>query len=91
MIYWHIAPFAAANQERQRGSPQMALCQEDAKASCRTRDEVGPSESPCRGEASNSHKLLRSKAAVVNVMVKGVAVIMRDERKQTSADASKAN
>jgi len=21
MIYWHIAPFAAANQERQRGSP----------------------------------------------------------------------
>jgi hypothetical protein len=24
MIYWHIAPFAAANQERQRGSPQMA-------------------------------------------------------------------
>src|SRR2546425_2737655 len=24
MIYWHITPFAAANQERQRGSPQMA-------------------------------------------------------------------
>jgi len=24
MIYWHIAPFAAANQERQRGSPQVA-------------------------------------------------------------------
>src|SRR5258708_37640193 len=22
MIYWHIAPFAAANQERQRGSPR---------------------------------------------------------------------
>jgi hypothetical protein len=31
MIYWHIAPFAAANQERQRGSPQMALCQEDVE------------------------------------------------------------
>ena len=58
--------------------------------------KVGPSESPCRGEASNSHKLLRSKAAVVNVMVKGVTLITscvneRDERKQTSADASKAN
>jgi len=32
--------------------------------------KVGPSEPSCRGEASNRHKLLRPKAAVVNVMVK---------------------
>jgi hypothetical protein len=29
-----------------------------------------PSKPPCRGEASNRHKLLRTKAVVVNVMVK---------------------
>ena len=32
--------------------------------------KVDPSELPCRGEASNSHQLLRTKAAVVNFMVK---------------------
>ena len=32
--------------------------------------EVDPSEPPCEEEASNRHELLRSKAAVVNVMVK---------------------
>ena len=74
----------------------MALCQEDAKASCCMGDEGRPFEVALQGEASNSHKLLRSKAAVVNVMVKGVTLITscvdeRDERKQTSADASKAD
>ena len=61
-----------------------------------TRDEGWPFGVAVKEEASNCHKLLRSKAAVVNVMVKGVALTTssvdeRDERKQTSADASKAD
>ena len=46
------------------------LCQEDAEASCCTKDEGGPFGAALQGEASNRHKLLRSKAAVVNVVVK---------------------
>ena len=46
------------------------LCQEDARASCCTKDEGGPFGAALQGEASNNHKLLRSKAAVVNVMEK---------------------
>jgi hypothetical protein len=46
------------------------VCQEDAKASCCTKDEGGPFGAALRGEASNCRKLLRSKAAVVNVPVK---------------------
>ena len=45
------------------------LCQEDAKASCCTRDEGRSLGAALWEEASNSHKLLRSRAAVVNVMV----------------------
>ena len=37
------------------------LCQEDAKASCCTRDEGGPLGTALWGEVSNCHKLLRSK------------------------------
>src|SRR5215469_15091965 len=46
------------------------LCQEDARASCCTKDEGRSFEAALQREASNSHKLLQSKAAVVNVMVK---------------------
>ena len=46
------------------------LCQEDAQASCCTRDGGGPFGAALWEEASNRHELLRSKAAVVNVMVK---------------------
>ena len=46
------------------------LCHEDAQASCCTRDEGGPFEVAREGEASNSQKLLRVKAVVVNVLVK---------------------
>ena len=40
------------------------------KVSCCTRDEGGPFGAVLQGKASNRHELLRSKAAVVNVMVK---------------------
>jgi hypothetical protein len=46
------------------------LCQEDARASCCTKDEGRSFEAALQREASNSHKPLQSKAAVVNVMVK---------------------
>ena len=46
------------------------LCQEDVRASCCTKDEGRSFEAALQREASNSHKLLQSKAAVVNVMVK---------------------
>jgi len=42
----------------------------DAKASCCTRDEGGPLGAVLQEKASNSHELLRSNAAVVNVTVK---------------------
>ena len=45
------------------------LCQEDARASCCTRDEGGPFGAGLQEQASNSRKLLQSKAAVVNVTV----------------------
>jgi len=45
------------------------LCHEDAQASCCTRDEGRPFEVALEGEASNSQKLLRTKAVVVNVLV----------------------
>ena len=54
-----------------------------------------PSEPSCRGGLQTAMKLLRSKAAVVNVMVKRRDVDHvrymdeRDERKRTSGDASK--
>jgi hypothetical protein len=46
------------------------LCQEDEKSSCCMGDEGRPFGVVLQGEASNSHKLLRAKPAVVNVMVK---------------------
>ena len=46
------------------------VCQEDANASCCTKDEGGPFDAALWGEASNCRKLLRTKAAVVNVPVK---------------------
>ena len=46
------------------------LCQEDVKASCCTKDEGRSFGAALWGEASNCHKLLQPKAAVVNVMVK---------------------
>ena len=46
------------------------LCQEDVRASCCTRDEGGPFGAGLQEQASNSRKLLQSKAAVVNVAVK---------------------
>ena len=51
------------------------LCQEDVRASCCTRDEGGPFGAGLQEQASNSRKLLQSKAAVVNVTVKGVTLI----------------
>src|SRR5467141_1065962 len=48
----------------------VVLCQEGARAPCCTRDEGGPFGAVLWGKASNRHELLRSKAAVVNVMVK---------------------
>ena len=48
------------------------LCQEDVRASCCTRDEGGPFGAGLQEQAPNSRKLLQSKAAVVNVTVKGV-------------------
>ena len=61
-----------------------------------TRDEGGPFEVGNQVLISSHRKLLLSKAMVVNVMVKGVTLITscvdeRDERKQTFADASKAD
>lgn len=49
---------------------KVVLCQEDAQASCCARDGGRPSGAALQEEASNCHELLRSKAAVVNVMVK---------------------
>ena len=49
---------------------ESVLCQEDAQAPCCTRDGGRPSGAALQEEASNCHELLRSKAAVVNVMVK---------------------
>jgi hypothetical protein len=51
------------------GAP-VVLCQEGGKAPCCTRDEGGPFGAALQEEAPNCHELLRSKAAVVNVMVK---------------------
>ena len=73
----------------------VVLCQEDARASCCVRDEGRPFGAALQGEASNRQELLRPKPAVVNVLVKkGVTLITsgmdeRDERKQTSDEASK--
>jgi hypothetical protein len=46
------------------------LCQEGAKASCCTKDEGRSFGAALWEEASNCRKLLRPKAAVVNVPVK---------------------
>jgi hypothetical protein len=46
------------------------LCQEGAEALCCTRDEGRSFGAALWEEASNCRKLLRSKAAVVNVPVK---------------------
>jgi hypothetical protein len=54
----------------QREGGAWGLCHEDAQASCYTRDEGRPFEVALEGEASNSQKLLRTKAVVVNVLVK---------------------
>src|SRR5688572_29324398 len=59
-----------SNQVYCQVAPKVVLCQEDAKASCCARDGGRPSGAALQEEASNCHELLRSKAAVVNVMVK---------------------
>ena len=46
------------------------MCHEDAQASCGTRDAGRPFAVTLEGQASNSQKLLRTKAVVVNVLVK---------------------
>jgi hypothetical protein len=46
------------------------LCQEDAKRRAVRKMKVCPFGTALQGEVSNSHKLLQTKAAVVNVMVK---------------------
>jgi Mg2+ and Co2+ transporter CorA len=57
--------------------------------------EVDPPEPPCRRRLQTAHKLLRSKAAVVNVMVKRrdspitSSKDERDECKRTADEASK--
>ena len=55
---------------RMESTGNRRLCQEDERSSCCTKDEGGSFEAALQREASNSHKLLQSKAAVVNVMVK---------------------
>ncbi len=62
---------------------------------CCTGDEGGPFGAAVQAEAPNHPKLLQPKAVVVSVRGKGVTVIMSgggwgDERKRTTADASKA-
>ena len=57
-------------RDRNGSTGDRRLCQEDARASCCTKDEGRSFEAALQREASNSHKLLQSKAAVVNVMVK---------------------
>ena len=53
-----------------QGDLAARLCQEGAKASCCTKDEGRSFGAALWEEASNCRKLLRSKAAVVNVPVK---------------------
>ena len=55
---------------RSQKATEEGLCQEDAKASCCTRDEGRSLGVALQGEASNCHGLLRPKAAVVNAVVK---------------------
>lgn len=62
---------------------------------CCTGDEGGPFGAAVQAEAPNHPELLQPKAVVVSVRGKGVTVIMSgggwgDERKRTTADASKA-
>src|SRR5439155_1101119 len=73
------AAFRGRNREpfsesRMRGichsGSMSGLCQEDEKSSCCTKDEGGPFGVALSGEASNCHKLLQPKAAVVNVTVR---------------------
>jgi hypothetical protein len=52
------------------GQRRVVLCQEDAVASCCARDEGGPFGAVLQGEVSNRHKVLRTKAVVLNVVVK---------------------
>jgi hypothetical protein len=65
------------------------VCQEDVKTSCCTKDEGGPFGAVLRGKVSNCRKLLRAKAAVVNVPVKRRGILItscgdqKDERKRT--------
>ena len=62
------------------------LCQQDAKASCRTKDEGRPFGTVLAGETSNSHKLLRTKTAVVNVMEKAGHRSCHGRMRETSAN-----
>src|SRR5262249_61595025 len=70
------------------------LSKEVERAACCWRYKGGRLGPVVKGRAENRHELLRSKAAVVNVMVKRRELITsgmdeRDERKRTSGDASK--
>lgn len=84
---FRVADWGSAN-------PSPLLCQEEAKASCCTEDDGRSIGVALQGGVSNSHKLLWSKATVVNVMVKrrnliASCVVERDERKRTFDEASK--
>jgi hypothetical protein len=57
-------------RENCQSGSMSGLCQEDEKSSCCTKDEGGPFGAALWGEAPNCRKLLRTKAAVVNVPVK---------------------
>src|SRR5438270_3036478 len=48
---------------------EVIVCREDAKASCCAKDEGRPFGAAWWEDASNSHELLRTKAAVLNVTV----------------------
>ena len=88
---WHIAVVACCD----------AVCatrhEEDRRSfQCRNfgRDGGRPSEAALQGEASNHPELLRSRAVVVSVREKAPkeasGMEQRDERKRTTAEASKA-
>jgi hypothetical protein len=66
----------------------VVLCQEDAQASCCARDGGRSSGAALQEEASNSHELLRTKSAVVNVMEKrrGIDHVMYGSGRRAQAN-----
>ena len=77
---------AACAKERSCGSAR-GLCQEDEKSLCCTKDGGGPSGAALWEEASNCRKLLRTKAAVVNVPVKRRGIGSRHVRIRKTSES----